>query len=302
MTRLATITPRARRRIPEWAHGLLWIGPWLIGTLLFLALPVAMAAYFSFTDYSLIEPPAPVGLGNYTEILRDRLFWKAVRNTGLYAGFSVTFGTIAAISIAVLLEQRLRGRGLVRALVFLPTLIPIVAASLGWKGLYDGETGLFNLALRGVGFTGPDWLGDKAWAMPSLIFMSLWFIGSAVVINTAALREVPASLYEAAALDGMSPAARFRNITLPMISPAILFNAVMSTIWSLQVFAAPLVMTKGGPDNATLVYSMYVFRNAFEYGRMGYASALAAIQFLAALLLTAAALLASRRLVHYRAA
>jgi len=293
---------RPRRRYPEAAHGLLWVSPWIVGTILFLFVPMIMAANFSFADYSLLEPPVPIGLENYAEIARDAVFWTALRNTLVYAVFSVILGTAAAVGLAVLLEQRLRGRGLVRALVFLPTLIPIVAASIGWMWLYNGQFGLFNSVLGAIGVRGPDWLGSKAFAMPSLIFMGLWFIGSAVVINTAALRDVPAALYEAAAMDGMRPASRFRHITLPMISPAVLFNAIMATIWSLQVFAVPLIMTKGGPDNATLVYSMYVFKNAFEYGRMGYASALAAIQFLVAIGITAVALLATRRFIHYRAA
>ena len=180
--------------------------------------------------------------------------------------------------------------------------MPIVSASIGWMWLYNGQYGLLNSLLGSVGIRGPDWLGDVRWAMPSLILMGAWFVGSAVVICTAALREVPATIYEAAELDGMSARHRLVHVTLPMISPAILFNAVMSAIWGLQVFAIPLIMTKGGPRDSTLVYSMYVFRNAFEYGRMGYASALAWIQFLLAVLVTIFALWASRRFVHYRGA
>jgi multiple sugar transport system permease protein len=289
-----------RRTLPEWAHGLLWVCPWIAGFLLFLAIPVAMSAYYSLTDYSLIERPVAIGLDNYREMAGDALFWKALRNTGIYAAWSVLLGAIASVAIAVLLEQRLRGSGLVRALVFLPTLLPIVAAAIGWMWLYNGQYGLINSLLARLGIRGPDWLGDPAWAMRSLILMGLWFIGSAVVISTAALRDVPASLYDAAAIDGMGPAGRFRHVTLPMISPAILFNTVMSAIWSLQVFGAPLVMTKGGPDNATLVFSMYVYSTAFEYGRMGYASALAWVQFLVAVAITAIGLAVSRRFVHYR--
>jgi multiple sugar transport system permease protein len=289
-------------RTPEWAHALLWISPWIAGTLLFLVIPVALSAYYSGTEYSLIESPVPVGLDNYREMAHDPLVWTALRNTGLYTLFSVVLGTIASVAIAVLLEQRLRGSALVRALVFLPTMIPIVAASIGWAWLYDGEHGLFNALLHCIGVQGPDWLGDRRWALLSLVIMGLWSIGSAVVICTAALRQVPPSLYEAAAIDGMSAPARFRHVTLPMISPAVLFNAVMSTIWSLQVFAVPHIMTKGGPGSATLMYSMYVYRNAFEYGHMGYASALAWVQFLAAVVLTILALLIARRFVHYRTA
>jgi multiple sugar transport system permease protein len=281
---------------------LAWISPWVLGTVLFLAVPVAMSVYFSLTDYSLLDRPVFVGLKNYGEIAGDAVFWKALRNTGVYAGACLALGSVLSVLIAALLEQRLRGSGLVRALVFLPTLIPVVSASIGWMWLYNGQYGLLNSALAKFGVRGPDWLGDPRWAMPSLILMGLWVIGSAVIILTAAMREVPEALYEAAELDGMSEPRRFWHVTLPMISPAIVFNAVMSVIWGLQVFAVPLVMTKGGPDNATIVYSMYVYSNAFEYGRMGYASALAWIQFLASLGLSVVALLAARRFVHYRGA
>lgn len=290
------------RRLPSWVHGLVWISPWLIGTAVFLAIPVGLSAYYSLTDYSLIEPPVYVGFDNYREIVADALFWTALRNTALYALASVVLGTTFSVLIAVLLEQRLRGSGLVRAIVFLPTVIPVVAASIGWMWLYNGQYGLFNAVLAKAGVDGPDWLGDGRWAMPSLMLMGLWFVGSAVVICTAALREVPASLYEAADLDGMVAWDRFRHVTLPMISPALLFNAVMAAIWGLQVFAVPLIMTKGGPGTSTLVYSMYVYSSAFEYGRMGYASALAWIQFLLALVVTATGLWVSRRFVFYREA
>jgi multiple sugar transport system permease protein len=292
--------PRGRRDV---LLGLAWISPWIIGTIVFLAIPVAMSIHFSLTDYSLLDRPVFIGLSNYTEIAHDAVFWRALRNTAVYALSCLLLGTILSILIAALLEQRLRAAGLVRAIVFLPTLIPVVSASIGWMWLYNGQYGLLNSALarlsggRGVGV---DWLGDPRWAMPSLILMGLWVIGSAVVILTAAMRDVPEVLYEAAELDGMSPLSRFRHVTLPMISPAIVFNAVMSVIWGLQVFAVPLIMTKGGPDNATIVYSMYIYSNAFEYGRMGYASALAWIQFLIAIVLTIVALVAARRFVHYR--
>jgi multiple sugar transport system permease protein len=283
-------------------HGLLWISPWIVGTLLFLGVPVAMSAYYSLTDYSLIESPIYVGLDNYAEMAHDGVFWTSLQNTATYALGCVVLGTIVSVLIAVLLEQQLRGSGLVRAIVFLPTLIPIVSASIGWLWLYNGQYGLFNALLGNLGVRGPDWLGDASWAMPSLIIMAMWVVGSAVVICTAALREVPVSLYEAADLDGMGALARFRHVTLPMISPAVLFNAVMAAIWGMQVFAVPLIMTKGGPHDSTLAYSMYVFRHAFEYGRMGYASALAWVQFLLAVVVTVLALWIARKFVYYRGA
>jgi len=282
--------------------GLLWISPWVVGTVVFLALPVAMSVYYSLTDSSLLDRPVFIGLANYREMFEDRVVWQALRNTAVYTVACLVLGSVLSVLIAALLEQRLRGSGVVRAIVFLPTLIPVVSASIGWMWLYNGQNGLLNALLAKVGLHGPDWLGDPRWAMPSLVVMGLWVVGSAVVVCTAAMRDVPEALYEAADLDGMGAGRRFWHVTLPMVSPAIMFNAVMSVIWGLQVFAVPLVMTKGGPNNATIVFSMAVYSSAFEYGRMGYASALAWAQFLISLVLTAVALLAARRFVHYRGA
>ncbi len=293
---------KARRRLSPVAIGLIWISPWLVGFLWFLAIPAAMSLYYSFTDYSLLERPVGIGLGNYKEMLGDRLFWAAARNTGLYTVISVILGGALSLALAVLLEQRLRGTSIVRALVFFPTLVPIVAAAIGWRYLFTADNGLLNNILTTLHLPALDWIGDPHVALFSLMLMGLWFCGSAVVIYTAALREVPVSLYEAAALDGLGPIRRFVSVTLPSISPAVLFNTVMSTIWSMQIFAAPLLMTKGGPDNATLSFSLYVYRNAFEYGRMGYASALAWVQLLLAIALTLIALTLSRRFTHYRSA
>jgi multiple sugar transport system permease protein len=168
--------------------------------------------------------------------------------------------------------------------------------------IYNGRFGVINNMLAAAGIDGPDWLGHPAMAMPALIVMSLWVIGSPVIIYSAALKDVPASLCEAADLDGVRGWGRFWHVTLPSISPAVLFNAVMSLIWSMQVFAPPQIMTRGGPANSTLTYSLYVYLNAFKYGRMGYASALAWVQVLITIILTVLLLRAARRFVHYRAA
>lgn len=294
----ARAAPRGRGR--DALAGLLWCSPFLAGTLLFLLVPAAMSLFFSFTQYSLIEPPLPVGLANYREMLGDELFWKVIGNTAEYALGSVLLGTPLAIAVAALLESRARGASVVRAIVFFPTLVPIVAAAIGWTWLYSGEHGLINRLLALVGITGPDWLNSTATAMPALILMSLWIIGSAVVIYGAAMRDVPRTLYEAADLDGMGPATRLLHVTLPMISPAVLFNVIVSVIWSLQVFAVPMIMTEGAPEDQTNVYALYVYRTAFDYGRMGYASALAWVQLVLTLALALAVVLGARRLVHYR--
>ncbi len=285
------------------AAGLAWISPWLIGFALFTAYPVGMSIYYSFTDYDMLEPPAFVGTENYRQLWEDELFWRALRNTAVYAAFSVPLGTVVSLAVAILLHQNAPGARLARAIVFLPTLAPLVAAALGWMWLLNGEFGLVNGALAALGFRHPpDWLGDARTALPAFVVMSAWLVGGAVVIYLAALRDVPAALYEAAELDGVGAAGRLWHVTLPMISPVILFNTIIAVIGSLQVFVLPFVMTRGGPNYATYFYTQHVYANAFVYQRMGYACALAWVQFVLILLLSAGVLVAARRGVYYRAA
>jgi multiple sugar transport system permease protein len=283
--------------------GLAWTSPWLVGFVVFMLWPVAMSVYYSFTDYALVDAPVFVGLDNYRELAGDGLLAVSLANTLAYAAMAVTLSTIVSVTIAVLLEQRLRGAALVRSIVFLPTLVPVVANCVVWLWLLNPEYGLVNGVLGSfAGLHGFNWLGERATALPTMVVMGAWVIGSPLLVCGAAIKDVPASLYEAAELDGMNAARRFIHVTLPMISPALFFNGVMSVIWSLQVLAPPMIMTRGGPDNATLTYSMYVYKTAFEFGRMGYASALAWVQILITIVLAAGVVLASRRFVHYRGA
>ncbi|MHC5023161.1 MAG: carbohydrate ABC transporter permease [Planctomycetota bacterium] len=290
------------RRGREQLAGLTWISPWIVGFALFMLVPAGMSLYFSLTDYSLLEPPVFVGLDNFSELLGDEVVGIALWNTALYTVVAVPLGTVVAIAIALLLARPRRGIGLARAAVFLPTLVPLVAAALGWTWMYNAEHGAINALLAWVGITGPDWLGEGRWAMTALILMSAWSIGGAMVIYLAAIRDVPRQLDEAADLDGAGPLGRLVHVTLPMISPAILFNVVIGIIWSLQVFAVPYIMTRGGPDNATYFYTMYLFDNAFVFGRMGYACALGWLQLVVILIVTGLFLRGSRRFVFYRAA
>ena len=285
-------------RLKDLAVGLAWVSPWLVGCVVFMLGPIAMSVHYSFTDYALVDAPVWVGLDNYRELAGDRLFIIAMRNTFAYAAMAVIMGTVASVAIAVLLEQRLRGT----SLVFVPTLVPVVANCVVWLWLLNPEYGFVNRLFDAVGLSGPNWLGERVTALPTMAVMGLWVIGSPLLVCSAALKEVPASLYEAAELDGMGALRRFMHVTLPMISPAIFFNGLMSVIWSLQVLAPPMIMTRGGPDNATLTYSMYVYKTAFEFGRMGYASALAWVQILVTILLAAVVVVASRRFIHYRGA
>lgn len=292
-------------------RGLLWISPWLVGFAAFLALPLGMSLYYSLTDYSILEAPLWIGADNYRALAADPTFWKVMKNTVVYALVSIPLGTITALGLAVLLNHDLRGISIFRAAVFLPTFVPLVAAAMVWMWLFNGDFGLINrgvgllLAPLGIPFRGPNWLEDAAWNMPALVIMSLWMIGRAVVIYLAALQGVPRELYEAGHIDGMGPWRRLANVTLPMISPVILFNVIIAIIDAWQVFATPYVLTKavGGPDKAMYFYTHYLYDNAFLFGpRMGYACAMAWVQLVIILGLTVLTFCVSRRYVYYRAA
>lgn len=282
--------------------GLLWISPWLLGFLIFMAAPIGVSLYYSLTDFPILEPPLFVGLDNYRGLLSDAVFHQALWNTALYCVLFIPAASVLSLLIAGALNQRLKGLWLYRTAVFIPSLVPIVAASMIWLWLFNADQGLINLALRAVGIEGPNWLGDRNWALPALVLMALWNIGQPVVIYLAALQDVPASLYEAASIDGMGPWRRLFHITMPMISPVILFNVIIMTINTLQVFAVPYVMTEGGPDRATYLFTHYLYDNAFVFRKMGYACAIAWVQFVVIIGLTGAMFAASRRLVHYRVA
>lgn len=283
-------------------RGLLWVSPFLIGATVFLLVPMAMSLYYSMTDYSVLEPPLWVGPRNYARMLSDPTFARVVKNTALYCAVSIPLQTALAIGLAALLNGRVPLRRFFQACIFLPTLVPLIASAMVWMWLFNGEYGLINRLLAAVGITGPTWLVDQEWVMVSLVLMSLWGVGQAVVVYIAALQDVPRQLYEAGRLDGMDPWRQFVHVTLPMISPAILFNVIALMINSVQIFAVPYVMFRrpDGTNPAGHFYTMYLYENAFVYGRMGYASAMAWVQLVVVLLLTALMLWASRRLVNYR--
>ncbi len=284
-------------------RGLVWSSPWLLGSGLFLLLPIAMSLGLSFTDYPLIEAPLWSGLSNYTRMAGDEKFWLVVRNTLAYTLATVPVCTVVSLVLAALLNRPGRFTRVVQAVVFLPTLVPLMASAMVWLWLFNGEHGLINRVLSLAGIAGPNWLIDQRWVPVSMVLMSLWSVGQAVVVYIAALQGVPQSLYEAARLDGMGPIRQFTAVTLPMISPVVLFNVITLVINQMQVFAAPYVMFRrpDGQNPAGYFYTQYLYENAFVYGQMGYACAMAWVQMLAVLGLTGLLLLASTRLVHYRA-
>lgn len=294
----------ARKSLPLWMQGLLWTAPWWLGFLLFLAIPMGISLYVSLCDYPLLQPPVYVGADNYRELARDPIFHKVLLNTFIYAGFAIPLGTVLAVLLACLLNQKVRGQALFRTSVFIPTVVPLVAAAVVWMWMLNPQFGLINQGLRVLGIEGPLWLASPRWAMTALVLVGLWSVGAPVVIYLAGLQEIPETLYESAHLDGAGTFRQFWHITLPGLSPVILFNVVIAIIATWQIFALPYVMMRGspGPDRSTYFYTMYLFDSAFRFLKMGYASAMAWIQLLIILALTGAVFLLGRRTVYYRGA
>jgi multiple sugar transport system permease protein len=282
--------------------GLAFVSPWLIGLAVFTVYPVAASLYYSFCDYDVLSKPVWVGLLNYTDMASDRVFWQSVGNTLVFNLIALPLGLVAALALALLLNQPVRARGAFRAVYYLPSLVPAVASAMIWLWILNGRLGLLNTALGAVGIHHPpQWLADPAWTKPSLALMSLWGCGNTVVIYLAALQGVPRSLIEAAMIDGASAWDRLVSVTLPAISPVIYFNLIIGIIGGLQVFVPAFVMWGGGgPNRSVLFYALYLYQNAFEYRQMGYACAMAWMLCLLILALTWLASLSSRRLVHYQ--
>ena len=282
------------------AKGLAFCSPWIFGFLVFTLVPVALSLYYSFCDYSLLQNPVWIGMDNYRTMGHDPVFWKAMGNTFYYAAVALPLGMIVSIVMALVLNLNVRGQAVYRTIIYLPSLVPAVASAMLWLWLFNSKLGLINVLLGRLGIPGPGWLSDTQWAMPALILMSVWGIGNSVVIYLAGLQDVPRELYEAAEIDGASAWGRLWNVTLPMISPVIFFNLIMSIIGSLQTFSTPYIMTGGGPARATYFFTMYLYDKAFLYLEMGYASAMAWVQLLIVLILTGLAFWSSKRWVHYQ--
>ncbi|MBD3386879.1 ABC transporter permease subunit [candidate division KSB1 bacterium] len=288
-------------------QGYLFISPWLVGFILFAAGPMLGSFMMSFTRWSLLSPPQWIGLSNYQQALsNDPLVYKSLWNTAYYVFFSVPLGVLVSLFLALMLNQKLRGMSFFRTIYFLPSITNLVAVSIVWMWIFNPEFGLLNRILEWVGIQGPLWLHSETWSKPALILMSLWGIGGGMIINLAALQNIPEELYEAAELDGARGWHKIRNITLPLITPAIFFNLVMNIIGSFQVFTQAFVMTatagqgqEGGPNNSTLFFVLYLYKKAFQQFKMGYASTLAWILFAIILIFTFFQFKLSRRWVYY---
>jgi multiple sugar transport system permease protein len=290
-----------QRQLTQLAKGLGFLSPWLIGFLAFTLLPIALSFYYSLCDFSVIQSPMYIGAANYRELASDPVFWASLKNTSYYALMALPGGLCVSLGLAMLLNVKMPGQAIFRTIIFLPALVPIVASAMLWMWLFNARLGLINVVLAKLHITGPAWITDPAWAMPSLALMSLWGVGYTVVIYLAGLQDVPRELYEAAEIDGAGIWRRVWHITLPMLSPVIFFNLVLAIIGVVQVFDVPYIMTGGGPARMTYFVSMYLRDCAFSYLRMGYASAMAWIMLLIVLLLTALAFWTSKHFEHVAA-
>jgi multiple sugar transport system permease protein len=290
------------RRQAMW--GLIFIGPWIVGFALFTVGPLIASLVLSLTDYNLVRNDATqfVGHDNNVQLTRDPLVWQGLVVTAKFAVISIPVTMAASLGVAVLVNSpKLFGRSFFRSLFYMPIQIPLVASTLVWLGFLNTETGWMNGILRAIGLDGPDWINSTTWIYPALTLIGLWGIGNFMLINLAGLQNVPTELYEAAKIDGAGPWAMFRRITIPLMSPVLLYNLVISLITTFQYFIVAYVLTngRGDPDNATLFINLDLYREAFRDNHMGYASAIGWLLFVIVLALTIAVFFVARKRVYY---
>ena len=290
----------SNRRERFW--GWMFAAPWIIGLLVFFAFPLVSSIYYSFTTYSILQPGEFVGLDNYRELMHDKVFRAAVFNTVYFTIFFVPLSILFGVSLALFLNLKVKGMAIYRTIYFLPTLVPQVALAVLWMWLLNPQFGLVNGLLASIGIDGPAWLGSEIWSKPSLILMSLWGIGQAVIIYLAGLHDIPQDYYDAADVDGANWFHKIKHITLPLLTPVIFYNLVMGVIGAFQQFTLPYTLTKGQgtPANSLMFYVMYLYDNGFKYFKMGYASAMAWILFIIIMILTGLIFWTSKRWVHYQ--
>jgi multiple sugar transport system permease protein len=266
----------------------LFIAPWALGFLAFTAGPILASLYYSFTDYDIVSKPTFVGLHNFQELFADPLFLTSMTNTLYFVVLVVPLSMILSLALALLLNQKVRLLPLYRTVYYIPSIVPFVASAILWMWLLQPQFGLVNGIIEWFGVRPPTWLASETWAKPALVLMLLWGSGSTMLIYLAGLQGVPQSLIEAAEIDGANVIQRFRHVTLPMMTPTIFFTLTIGIINTFQVFSIVYVMTAGmgGPQNATLVYLLYMFRQAFVFFKMGFASAMALVLFFIILALT----------------
>jgi ABC-type sugar transport system permease subunit len=293
-------TPSGRESL--W--GVVFIGPWIIGLVLFTAGPMIASLILSLTNFDLVHPEAVrfIGLDNYARMTSDPNVIKSLVVTFKFALFAIPLTMIASLGFALLLNSpKLFGRNIFRTLFYMPIQIPLVAATLVWIGFLNTETGWLNAILRFFGLPGPDWINSETWIYPALALIGLWGVGNFMLINLAGLQSVPTELYEAARIDGAGAWKMFRRITIPLMSPILLYNLVICLVVTFQYFTQAYTMTngRGDPNNATLFVNLELFREAFTFNRMGYGAAIAWLIFVIVLVLTLVIFAFARKRVYY---
>ncbi|RKL61755.1 sugar ABC transporter permease [Thermoanaerobacteraceae bacterium SP2] len=265
----------------------IFILPWIIGFLVFTLGPLIFSLFISFFDWPIVGSPRFVGLKNYlTMFTDDPFFWKSFGITLKFALLFVPLNILTALFFAILLNQNVKGLSFFRTAFYLPSVISGVALSMIWAWVFSKDYGILNYLLSLIGIEGPNWLGDKKWAILAMVIAGLWGQGSMIFIFLAGLKNIPKELYEASAIDGAGVSQQFFKITLPMLSPTILFNLITTVISAFQQLTLALLLTGGGPAYSTYFYAMYVYDNAFKYFKMGYSAANAWFMFMVILLIT----------------
>ncbi len=303
MSDIAAVSVRRRAGLArrEAVDGFLFIAPWLLGFVLWVAGPMLFSLILIFMNWSLLTPPSFAGLENFRTLLSDELIPVSLYNTAYYTFIFVPLHVLLALLAALALNLRIRAVGVFRTVYYLPSITPTVASAMLWLWVFNPDFGLVNLLLRRLQIPSPQWFVDPVWAKPALIIMGLWSLGSAMVIFLAGLQNIPTELYEAASIDGAGTWARFWNVTLPLLSPVIFFNLVVGIIGSFQVFTTVFIVSngQGGPSNATLFLVLYLYQNGFVFFKMGYASLIAWMLFAIVLIFTGIQFLVARKWVHY---
>jgi len=278
--------PRLSFTAREAIAGYLFISPWLVGFLVLVGGSMAISLGVSLMRTDLLTDFTFVGMDNFVQLAGDKLIQKALVNTAYYSFTMVPLGTILALITALLLNQNIKCQGIFRSLYYVPSIVSGIAVSMLWLWLYNPRVGLLNSLLGQIGIQGPKWIYSDVWAMPSMIIMGLWTTGGSMLIFLSGLQSIPTALYESAEIDGANAWHRFWHITIPMLTPTILFSLIMRMIGSWQVFTQAYVMTEGGPNNATLTMVLYLYRKAFQQFHFGYAAAMAWLLFGIILVLT----------------
>jgi len=282
--------------------GLLFISPWVIGFLGFFVYPFFATVYYSFTNFNGVEPAKVIGFTNYVNLFHDPLFKTSLFNTFYYTACELPLSTVVALGLALLLNMDVKGRAIYRTIFYIPSIVPIVASCLIFVWIFNPATGIVNDILTGAHLPGPGWFFSIAWSKPSFILLGLWGLGQPMVIYLAGLQGVPREMYEVADLDGARSWQRLRYVTLPMISPVILFNVILQLVLCVAYFTQAQVIENadvGGPGTSTWFYVQYLYEQAFEYLKFGYSSAMALLLFVISALIMVALFKSSSKWVYY---